>query len=761
MPLSEKIDAPNVRAWVRRFAPAQRYHSATGEDADEAELVSIPSQRSMILTSQIAKGETSTKNDPANFAPFLEEATAGSDKNNSQKRPAWIKGVYICAYATAGLLLLNTILISVAGGLASKNSGSGGSTNSQVVYNGSCAITSRWNTALHFIINILSTGILAASNYCMQTLVAPTRDEVDLCHAKRRWLDIGGSSFRNLFAIPFDRLGLWLVLILTATPFHLLYNSVIFESLSYNDYWTFVGPSDFDAQHIRNLTTPGLEKCFGTQGSGIFFGGLNDKGDGQTIDWDHIVQIVSEEKGEPISAQQCYDYRKGSDQGSNFQSKYKGLILLSSDLSIKDGGDNSILWNRGQDLEQSIVASSFANTDVSNTSSQECAVSPYYRMLPFDGCLAYEGKTNCQLLFNPIIGVVISLATLVKVVAMFLAARIQRSRAPPLLTIGDAVASFLQRPDDTTKGICWMSFRRIKKDWRHHLVLSDQPPPRLYGHLSPRKQWRKASSPFFWLATSLIFSIGIGSAAVFAPGITLDMFGGLWNSDNNVKNFGMYVSSNYSELKGVVVANSVQLVVTIAYYLFNRVLTSMLASAEYSAYGTDRKALRVTWPVKDSKQRSTYWLSVPYKYGIPILLLFTTIHWLVSQGYYYVLMIPYGADDQPLYEKKISSLGVSSLPIFLAAVIGFIAGMLLLSLAFRRLKSLIPLAGTCSAAISAACHPPEDVCTATAAHGELIWGETSLPSDCIDDESDGREVRGHCSFTPLDATQPSLEKLYY
>lgn len=231
MPLSEKIGAPNVRAWVRRFAPAQRYHSATGEDADEAELVSIPSQRSMILTSQIAKGETSTKNDPANSAPFLEGATAGSDKNNSQKRPAWIKGVYICAYATAGLLLLNTILISVAGGLASKNTGSGGSTNSQVVYNGSCAITSRWNTALHFIINVLSTGILAASNYCMQTLVAPTRDEVDLCHAKRRWLDIGGSSFRNLFAIPFDRLGLWLILILTATPFHLLYELTITKTV--------------------------------------------------------------------------------------------------------------------------------------------------------------------------------------------------------------------------------------------------------------------------------------------------------------------------------------------------------------------------------------------------------------------------------------------------------------------------------------------------------------------------------------------------
>ncbi|KAJ5650775.1 uncharacterized protein N7484_004498 [Penicillium longicatenatum] len=761
--LSEKIRAPNQWAWVRSFAPTQRYYSATGDDTDEAELVTISSQRSILPVPQVAKRETNTKKDPTVIEPFLEEATTCSDINNPSEKPAWIKGVYLCANATAVLLLLNVILVSVAGGLASKNSGSGGSSNSKVVYNGSCGITGQWNTALHFIINALSTGILAASNYCMQTLIAPTRNEIDLRHAKRRWLDIGGSSFRNLFAIPFNRLGLWLILMITATPFHLLYNSVIFESLSYNDYWTFVGPSDFDAQQIRNLTTPGLEKCFGTQGSGIFFGGLDDKGDGQTIGWDKITQLVLEGKSEAISTQQCYDYRESSDAG-HFQSGYKGLILLSSDLSMEDGGDNSILWDRGTGQQQSVIASSFANKDTSNPSSPECDVSSYYQDLPLSGCLAFEGKKNCQLLFNPTIGVIISLTTLVKVITMFLAARVQRSRAPPLLTIGDAVASFLERPDSMTKGLCWASFRRIKKDWKRHHASSNQPQPRVYGHLSSRKHWRRASSPWAWLATSFIFSLGIGlgigGSGGSVPYFTLDMFGGLWNSDENMKNFGHFVSVNSSELKGVVTANSVQLVVTVGYYFFNSVLTSMLASAEYSSYGTERKALRVTWPVKGSKQRSSYWLSVPYKYGIPVLLLFTAIHWLVSQGYYYVLMIPYGADDQPLYQKKISAVGVSFLPIFIAALLAFIAGILLLSLAFRRLKSLIPLAVTCSAAISAACHPPENVCLANAAHSELIWGETSLPRDCVDDENDGCEVRGHCSFTPLDAKPPSLEKLY-
>lgn len=90
-------------------------------------------------------------------------------------------------------------------------------------------MTSQWSTALHLIINILSTGILAASNYCMQTLVAPTREDIDASHARGKWLDIGTPSLGNLKVTPKHRVALWLVLWITATPFHLMY-------VSYNLY---------------------------------------------------------------------------------------------------------------------------------------------------------------------------------------------------------------------------------------------------------------------------------------------------------------------------------------------------------------------------------------------------------------------------------------------------------------------------------------------------------------------------------------------
>ncbi|KAE8418405.1 hypothetical protein BDV36DRAFT_308758 [Aspergillus pseudocaelatus] len=688
MPSRKKI---GLWAWARSLTSTPRYYGATGDDPDKTELLTIPSQQSVASASKVETRETGPINDLTLATPFLEEAVTSSISNSSANA-AEDNSVYLCANATVGLLLLNTVLISVAGGLASKYTGSGGSSNSKVVYEGSCVITSRWNTAFHFIINVISTCILAASNYCMQTLVAPTRDEIDLFHAKRRWLDIGGSSFRNLFAIPLSRLGLWLILLITATPFHLLYNSNCFRA---------------------DVTS-----------------GSNDINSAKSMDWDQIIHIVMGERSEKISPEQCSRYTGTS---SYYPSGYKGLIYLASDLAMEDGGDIAVLRSTGTSRTQSVYAASFTNPNPSTTTSDECA-GPLSRSTThsLSGCLAFEGKKNCQLLLNPPIAVIISLATLMKVVAMFLAAHLQRTRAPPLLTTGDAVASFLERPDDTTKGMCWASRRCIEKgNWRPSSVLSTgQPPSREYRYLSPPRQWRKASSPSHWAVTSII-------TANFAYG-------------------------NYSEMEGVVIANSVQLIVTVGYYFYNSVLTSMLASAEYSSYGADRKALRVTWPAKGSQQRSTYWLSVHYKYGIPVIILFMANHWFVSQGFYYVLMIPYGTDGQPLYGNKVSSVGASALPVFIAALVGVFLFLFLLSLAFRRLKSTIPLAGSCSAAISAACHPPEDVCTATVAHGELFWGETTgLPPDWVDDQSDGCDLpKGHCSFTPLDARLPSLDKLY-
>ena len=212
-------------------------------------------------------------------------------------------------------------------------------------------------------------------------------------------------------------------------------------------------------------------------------------------------------------------------------------------------------------------------------------------------------------------------------------------------------------------------------------------------------------------------------------------------------------------LASVVVANIPQLAITISYYCYNAVLTSMLAASEYNSYGANRKSLRVTWPEKGSQQRSTYYLSVPYKYGVPVLILYMLLHYLVSQSIFYLLLIAYDPQDVMDAGTTISSLGYSPLPIFLSIMVGIIMVLILVVLAFRKFKSNMPIPESSSVAISAACHIPKGEEGHLAVLEKLKWGETMDPApwtmDTLDDEQ-----KSHCSFSSLEVQKPNLMKLY-
>lgn len=90
------------------------------------------------------------------------------------------------------------------------------------LYVGDCEITQRLNIGIHVLINGLSTLLLSASNYCMQCMSAPTREEVDKAHVSGTWLDIGIPSVRNLKSIGAKRTILYFLLGLSSIPLHLL-----------------------------------------------------------------------------------------------------------------------------------------------------------------------------------------------------------------------------------------------------------------------------------------------------------------------------------------------------------------------------------------------------------------------------------------------------------------------------------------------------------------------------------------------------------
>jgi len=128
----------------------------------------------------------------------------------------WRGGVLVAIIVVLSVLLLNVILVIIAASSWHPVD------RIATAFTGDCNKAARTTTALHLLINLLSSLLLGASNYCMQRLVSPTRKEVDACHSRNIWLDIGMPSVRNLFSINKGRTALWFLLALSSAPLHFL-----------------------------------------------------------------------------------------------------------------------------------------------------------------------------------------------------------------------------------------------------------------------------------------------------------------------------------------------------------------------------------------------------------------------------------------------------------------------------------------------------------------------------------------------------------
>lgn len=141
---------------------------------------------------------------------------ASSNREKKRKLQGWHFGVSLAAWTACSVLLLNVIFTIVAAVQFGNTGGVG------TAFDGSCQYVNHVTTWLHLVINGLSSILLSASNYTMQALSAPTRQEVDRAHEKGDWMDIGVASVRNLFKIKWQRTVAWWVLAMSSIPIHLL-----------------------------------------------------------------------------------------------------------------------------------------------------------------------------------------------------------------------------------------------------------------------------------------------------------------------------------------------------------------------------------------------------------------------------------------------------------------------------------------------------------------------------------------------------------
>lgn len=194
----------------------------------------------------------------------------------------------------------------------------------------------------------------------------------------------------------------------------------------------------------------------------------------------------------------------------------------------------------------------------------------------------------------------------------------------------------------------------------------------------------------------------------------------------------------------VLIANLPQLIVSFLLLTYNGLFTGMLLADEWNGYAHERKPLRVTDP--NGTQRSTYRLQLPYKYGIPLLIVSAVLHWLVSQSLFLVNVTKYDANGQETTKYSVLPLGYSCIAIITVILLGAVMILLGLLNGFRRYQGM-PLAGSCSAAISAACHRPEE--DVDAATKPVMWGVVSSKNGV-----------GHCCFTSFEVSPPVHGELY-
>ncbi|KAI5921707.1 hypothetical protein F4810DRAFT_677442 [Camillea tinctor] len=636
-----------------------------------------------------------------------------------------------------------------------------------LIYSGDCSVVNNLNYWIHLLINLFSTGMLSASNYCAQIQAAPTRKDIDHAHKQGFWLDIGVPSLKNIRYIKGRRWLSCIVLALTSIPIHLLYNSVVFQSLGSSDYTIAVVTESF---------------VFG-EGWSLTAAEANRKGD---PGWDesrvnppqNYTKIISDMQQEvenglytTQNVSSCFDYYNDywSPQGN-------GVIVVRNNTPVTEGSlllyvsvvprwDNwpKNMWaiSRGE-LFRSIPPPLPVTTwmlgppqyDVAYCLTQPLSSPERRCRFEYSTYILY---TVCVL--NLTMGLTMGYVWIVmKRQNRTAETNIESEGEEPchniedvgLSTLGDAIASFMQRPDTTTKNMCLatkydFSIPNNKKKSRQS---ESQCHPREWKQKPER--WAAAATRKQWIYLLLLYVLYIIGMGVITHRFLISLghrripttLTGLWDLG-----FGSLTPWTYlvvdlprkdpvGLVSNVLVINSPQLLFSLSHTLYNAVLTTLLVQHEFSLMysGDKRKPLRVSEPV--GIQRSSYFISLPMRYGIPLYLASSIVHWLTSQSFFLARITALTPDGSQDYDNSFSTLAFSPIAMIITTMVLGLHIVTLMILALRRYDGVMCMVSTNSKAISAACHCPSE----DSKYGYQLpiqWGVVEIGEDGI----------GHCAFT--------------
>ena len=648
--------------------------------------------------------------------------------------------------------------------------------NGQVTFfTGSCHTSSVVTTVAHVIINILSTILLAYSNFSMQCLYSPTRKEVDSAHSRQHWLSIGTPSVRNLFFISKNKVLLVLLLGASSFPLHMIWNSVVFETESTHDYIavtvtenfkqgaTWSVPSQWSSHRNSswNLPTSTYHDIIGDLQRQVQANELEEL-DSESCFEAYYTSILPNRR-HVLLVVDAHDLHGYAEDWRSFYHTNSSVLAIWDHQFVGENG-NMYEW-LFQSTRDNWVP------DNPTLGDQEDA--------PVRKCYSQKTIEQCKTSLVPVLLVIVIVCNIIKGCCGLLALHLTRAD-PSLCTTGDAIQSFLNKPDLHTQGRCLVSKKDFEKlfpgqsdDWNSR--------PLNIGDIwtGGRDRWYTAVNTWYW---SLCMSLWLAIVVLVS-----EWASGLLSTGDNSSGsldgigIGSSVLSSGTPASGYqlpgeiyvpalfILVNIPQTLVSYFYFGVSNILSTMLAMEEWCGYSAGSKkgakGLRVSSPVPDTEQRSTYFLSVPYKWSIPTTITMAVIHWLVSEAFVFAQVDVHS--DNPNASSPIDSLtyaiiGGQALSASLYIAIAGVAIMFGIAF-FMKYPASIPLAGCCSSSIAAACQPSRQQNTASGqntidfppdlANRKLQWGVLQSP--------DVMEYGiGHATFSELEITPLEEEKMY-
>ncbi|MCJ1432073.1 hypothetical protein MMC27_001429 [Xylographa pallens] len=605
----------------------------------------------------------------------------------------------------------------------------------------------------------------------MQYLMAPTREEVNRAHAENRCLAIGIPGIRNLLAISRRRLILFILLALSSVSLHLVYNSAVFDTVTGRIYSVFVVSESFLDGGTYNAST--TDMAWDPERNGWSSGEHGSLTLNETSISKLQKNITQLQHLESVDCITAYGNQLVPDRGN--------VIAVTNSPLV-----NMTLWSASNDTFNSSVLGFYQYTLNADGGAVDslvwiCAFLEHYNATqedcniararagaqnwtifdqPIQYCLSEQKESFCTLEVSLTIMIIVIFCNAIKAVCMVVTVWDPEA---VLATIGDAAASFLEQPDRSTRNFCMASRDTFTVEGKNawYLWLEEDKAPIAKGCEVKLRFWHCAPNQGRWILTLILSFVALAITTKYLLE-SLDQLRrtgtssitDLWTMGFGAINTRSIISfDKWNEkpsdvqpiLKTVVITNVPQLFLTTLYFMYNSLYTAMLSEDEWQRYACSYKALRVTSP--KGQQRSTYFLSLPYRYSVPISESFAFLHWLCSQSLFLARGIIYDESDNIVLSDSFATCGWSSIAIIFVLVVGSLVMLVTMAMGFRTFRGTMPLSGGHSAVISAACHPPES--DADASIRPLQWG--ALP---------GAALVCHCTLSSQEVSSPVRGQLY-